>query len=413
MVLYDEKGRVIKAHEEYLEQLAKKHADYIDCLYLDQIAVCNAHDADAGAQKTQCFITIQPQKFGRLYTRYGHVKEDIKHFRTKTPITIPDEGLDRRTLMRCSTTADEFFRYNPTATQLCLPVRYPRLHLHSVYHGKKGLSEFTRDYPEQIEPGKKYVHQYDSQVSFLRADEITAYVIPWLRAMQKVLDNKIDKNINIRPENLPIITPPDSLLEKIHLYNASLHLGLPSFVQKPLTTALIAQMHKTKLRACHLETLEITIARFYARGIPALDPVLAAFIAAYAARPASDRANPESAEAERKRGLIPRHKHKSGYYYYPAGLKRELLTYTSFEPGRADWPGDTALVPPELAVLGGAVRRWAGVRRDGGVVRGRVRDLFGGMGLLGGGGGGGDDGGSASEETSMALVDGDGENEEL
>lgn len=368
MVLYLDDGKVNKVHDDYLEDEAKKNSEDVNNRYKDQIEVCNAHDANAGRQKNlQCFITIKEQKFARLYTRSGCAVENIPEFDTEAKENIPNKGLDRRTLMKCSALADEYFRFNPKANTLFLPVSYPRQHLNSMYYGTRGMNEYNAAYPKPIEPGKKYKYQYDEHRAHIRAREIECYIIPWIREMEKVVNNKEEKNQNIEPKKLPKIERPKDLLEKIHLYNAMLQLGLPDFIQKPLIDALIQQMRQTKLQDCHLSTLEITICRFHSLGIPILDPVLSHFIGTFSERELSDRQNPESSIDRKKRKKMPKHDREDSdtIYYYRAGLKRELLNYTSFRVGRKRYRRDTALVPPELEVLGHSIRHWSGVRRDG------------------------------------------------
>ncbi|KAF1935645.1 hypothetical protein EJ02DRAFT_428249 [Clathrospora elynae] len=91
---------------------------------------------------------------------------------------------------------------------------------------------------------------------------------------------------------------PADLLEKIHLYNAMLQLGLPKFVQLPLIDTLVLQMYKTNLSACHLDTLEITIGRFYSRGVAILDPVLNHLIGTYYFHSLADCTHPEPTRKE-------------------------------------------------------------------------------------------------------------------
>ena len=90
---------------------------------------------------------------------------------------------------------------------------------------------------------------------------------------------------------------PEQILDKIHLYNAMLQLGLPRFVKLPLVNALVLQMYQTKRSPCHLDTQEITIGRFHARGLAILDPVINALVGTYALQALDDRRSPEPAES--------------------------------------------------------------------------------------------------------------------
>jgi hypothetical protein len=73
----------------------------------------------------------------------------------------------------------------------------------------------------------------------------------------------------------------EDLVNKIHLYNAMLQLGIPSVVRRLLIHRLVDQMYRKNLNACELETLEMTVGRFHSQGVPVLDPVLCYFVSTY------------------------------------------------------------------------------------------------------------------------------------
>jgi hypothetical protein len=160
-------------------------------------------------------------------------------------------------LMKCSTYADKYFRYHPDEVDLHLPVCYSRIH-----------------------GGGQYQHRDDDQMAYIREDEIENYTVPWLQKMENLEKvsrskgeererpvepyRKDDGNIsgNNPVSGIPSVEIPEDLLEKIHLYNCMLQLGLPSFIQRPLINALVSEIYRTPLQECQLEVLEMTVARF-------------------------------------------------------------------------------------------------------------------------------------------------------
>jgi hypothetical protein len=65
MVLYHANGRVVEAHEHYLEQEARKTANDKSELYIDQIDVHNQRTVSPVNDDVQ--IIIDSQKFRTLY----------------------------------------------------------------------------------------------------------------------------------------------------------------------------------------------------------------------------------------------------------------------------------------------------------------------------------------------------------
>ncbi|EAT80736.1 hypothetical protein SNOG_11692 [Parastagonospora nodorum SN15] len=97
MVLYHANGRVVKAHEDYLEKeeakLIKRH------LYRDQIAEAKKKDPNAREQEgMRVRIVVDEQNYQELYnftTENFHV-EDLGMNVATASDPIPEEGLDRK-----------------------------------------------------------------------------------------------------------------------------------------------------------------------------------------------------------------------------------------------------------------------------------------------------------------------------
>ncbi|KAF2824867.1 hypothetical protein CC86DRAFT_252978, partial [Ophiobolus disseminans] len=269
MVLYHPNGRVVKQHEDYLEQEAAKNANDNARRYYDQINIAKKKSPNAHEEKNKrVHIVIDEQSYFELFCREDCllIGEDLRGFNVKNEEKIPTEkgGLDRRTLMKCSSFANDYFTYEPDGKELHLPVTYPKVHSSGVY--------------------------WDDQLSHVRGNEVTNFIVPWLKRMEVVVqDGGQDPPVMVARDKLPRIGIPASLLEKIHLYNVMLHLGIASYFQRPLIDALVLQMYQTDLRQCHLDTLEMTVGRFYARGVAVLDPVLSHFIGTYPLRSLTDR----------------------------------------------------------------------------------------------------------------------------
>ncbi|KAF1919054.1 hypothetical protein BDU57DRAFT_568071 [Ampelomyces quisqualis] len=89
--------------------------------------------------------------------------------------------------MRCSSFADDFFTFEPNATSLHLSVCYPRQHIsgcsreqfHDLYRGQGE--------PLNWDMTMNYRPQVDDQLAYIREREITKYIIPWLKNMEKAL----------------------------------------------------------------------------------------------------------------------------------------------------------------------------------------------------------------------------------
>jgi hypothetical protein len=163
-----------------------------------------------------------------------------------------------------------------------------------------------------------------------------------------------------------------------------LQLGLPKFVQLPLIDAIVLQMYQRRLSQCELDALEITIGRFYLRGVAVLDPVLNHLIGTYAFRTPEDRTRPQArpgkgapekpdkpaksdklARADGSREKRDDDDANPGPVNF-INTKRKYLEFAEQEVYRgADFPADTYLLPPELPVIAHSIRNWSGVRTNG------------------------------------------------
>ncbi|KAH7136093.1 hypothetical protein B0J11DRAFT_416776, partial [Dendryphion nanum] len=174
--------------------------------------------------------------------------------------------IDRNTLMVCSGLAKDYFTWHPEKLHLHLPVTYPRKHA---------------DGSTQC-----YTIRQDEAFGHVAREPIIQHLIPWFTAVEKA---KQSLETNRDPKKIPRPEIPDSLLEKIHLYAAMLHLEVPRFIQRPLIEALTQQLYRTPLRNCHLTVIERCIARFHSQSTQVLDPVLCLFFGTYAHRTPEDR----------------------------------------------------------------------------------------------------------------------------
>lgn len=380
MVLYREDGRVEIAHEEYLEREAQREAKK----YTDQIDVYKQRNGQSSNNKVR--IVIDKQYFRTAYCEgadgWGSDFEWIQDFRQREPRTIATP-LCRETMILCSSTARDHFTYHPDSDELHLPVLYPQV---------------------------DEVFQSDDQMAYIRVEEIEEYIIPWLNRVKAHMSRqrsgdgignggpkRFDKTQNqewresLTRRGGPLaIDIPNSLLVKIHLYNAMLQMGLPKFVQLPLIDALVLQMYQTDLNACHLDTLEITIGRFYSRGLAILDPVLNHFIGTYALRSQDDRRNPRplgSQSGRQRRQPVNLEKRRPQDLVRADGsleteffeqkqwsvdfsrTGRKYLQFATRRVRRGKFGEDTYLIPPKLPVLGHSIKHWSGVRSDGEVAR--------------------------------------------
>jgi hypothetical protein len=377
MVLYHTNGRVIKVHENYLEQEARKLADSDWCHYTDQIEIVKARDPNAQEKEDmKVHIVVQKQRYQELYYNEdsnlrGEGAAYGRYDMSGASENIPEEGLDRKTLMMCSSLAEEFFTFCPTEEVLYLPVSYPRRHVHGLDY-----ETFFKYWAGRIAPGaadqkKKYGTSREHHMAFIRQDEIRRYIVPWLKKMEDFVARQASKDApKVSADQLHRIEIPVDLLEMIHLYNAMLQLGIATHFQRPLIDALVLKMYQTNLQRCHLDTLEMTVCRFYSKGIPILDPVLNHFIGTYAFRSAEDRRNskaidhlrwlddepPSDDDDEVDEEILP---------YLPKGTTRKWLEYSNVKPNRKHYPDDTVSLPPRLEVLGHSIRHWSGIRRSG------------------------------------------------
>jgi hypothetical protein len=427
MILDHANGRVVQAHEDYLEQQAQKEANDERKLYIDQIDIYNLRSASVSTAEVQ--IIVDQQHYKTLYCEREGDGEYMEALKRATSYTI-STTIDRNTLRTCSTLADEHFTYNPSENELHLPVCYPRQH--HANRDDEPIAVFDENFEfTSCRNGKRLAYQNDDQMAFIRPEEIEKYIVPWLKRVQKQLQDdkalrsetpaaseahagseshtrvmkKTPKRTKlarylVRTNSPMAIGIPEALVDKIHLYNAMLQLGLPKFVQLPLIDALVLQMDQTRLSACQLDTLEHTIGRFYSRGIAVLDPVLNHFIGTYSSRSLDDRTKPEpsgrnakladntdAAEKEpatetpqeasigSKTGqatneeptdnsseTVDKEKPQPALELWKT--KRKYLEYYDFPAQRIVYTLDTYLLPPKLPVLGHSIRHWSGVRRN-------------------------------------------------
>jgi hypothetical protein len=347
MVLYHANGRVVKAHDDLLDKAEGKKA--ASGGYTHQFDVVAKKRPEAReAKNIRVHIRVDDQRQWReAYYPHWNDKDEFPNWflgekldgftlATKSK-PLPAEGIDRRTLMKCSSFADEWFTFESGSTELGLPVCYP----------------------DSIEGVKTYMQP----MAYIRENEIIAYIIPWLKAMERILQKphipKVDK--------LPKITIPARLDEKIHLYNVMLQLGIATRFTRPLVDSLILDMYQNNLRQCHLDTLEMTVCRFNSRAVAILDPVINHLVGTYSLRSRQDRDNPIPPAAIR---AMPDHTALDDRgrenKYLPDGITRQWLSYSRARPDqRARFPDDTVSLPPKLEVLGHCIRHWSGVRRDG------------------------------------------------
>ncbi|KAF2249434.1 hypothetical protein BU26DRAFT_519500 [Trematosphaeria pertusa] len=331
MVLYHDDGRVVKAHEDYLERAAKMHSEA--CGFEGQTDALQRQRPEVSQRSAdRVQFRIHPQDHWTLYSR---VQEDRPWFdgyrlqgyleESHEPTRLPEEGVHKATLMKCSGYAQEYFMRKPDSKELSLPIRFPRRH----------------DYGS-----KKYYEKYETQMAYITPAPLEDSIIPWLEKVEEYLAEDRHKG------EIPKPNIPDSLLDKIYLYGAMLQLSVPRFIQEPLIEALCKEMYKRPLKRCHLEALELSVARLHAYTVPTLDPVLNHVVGTYGLRSRADRDNPGSAPTGTDRPMS-------------AAVQPRFLEYTNTPAGRADFPADTYIVPPRLAVLGHCIRHWSGVRYDG------------------------------------------------
>jgi hypothetical protein len=403
MVLYHANGRVVQAHEDYLEQQAQSIAK--ECDYVDQINVYKQRNAVKSTNEVQ--IIIKKQVYRTLYCERAGDSEILEKFGQTNQYKIPTT-VDRRILVACSTFAQDYFTHNPEKNDLHLPVCYPEAHKRGS-HSRNSESENSDQEDDKV----------GRQMAFIRPEEIKNYVIPWLKRMQEKFDKagaahsepprgsttplkrtRLAQSLVSWSDQSVVMGIPERLVDKIHLYNAMLQLGLPKFVQLPLIDVLVLQMYRTKLEACELDALEHTIGRFYSRGVAVLDPVLNHFIGTYSFRSLGDRTKPEpsghsarladdtdAAGKELAKGTTEENSTESGAIdaineeqanstttkadNNKSDLgpekwkeKRRYLEYCDLDANRKDYSRDTYILPPELPVIGHSIKHWSGVRQN-------------------------------------------------
>ncbi|KAH7392196.1 hypothetical protein DE146DRAFT_766328 [Phaeosphaeria sp. MPI-PUGE-AT-0046c] len=391
MVLYYADGQVVKAQEVYLEDQAKakasqyRYADPIEqatqIIQGRRLAADN-YDSKEKTGRERVHIVIDKQMYTELYYSESStlVGQHLPLGREDPSDPIPVAGIDRQTLIKCSSTAYDYFTSNPELSTLHLPVCYPRRHFGGWYNcyrtesGRPDYEEFERRIgSERIEqPGLAYLRDADDQMAYIRETEVIHYLIPWLEEMEKHVKHSKNVSEENKPEealrSLPKFDIPKILIEKIHLYNVMLQLGISSHFKQPLIDALIFQMYGSNLSQCHLDTLEMTVGRFYSRGIAVLDPVINHLIGTYSLRNPTDRSTDPS-EEDRVLRISPEgvdERDEESQVYLKAKPGRAWLEYRSVPPDtRSAFPDDTVIQPPKLEVIGHCIRHWSGVRRSG------------------------------------------------
>ncbi|KAF1999781.1 hypothetical protein P154DRAFT_389231, partial [Amniculicola lignicola CBS 123094] len=182
--------------------------------------------------------------------------------------------IDKRVLIDCSTHARDYFELFPESNEVEVPVKDHREH-DRIGH------QYNKDYI------------YDHPAAPIHREPIENQIIPWMNEVAK-LPKYQDGVSKAGPSNgeaspVPSLTIPDGLDDKIKLYNAAIQLGLPKFIIRPLTQALVLQMHQTRLENINLELIETTLGRLNGRAVDILDPVINHFVGTYALRCPEDR----------------------------------------------------------------------------------------------------------------------------
>lgn len=202
MVKYHKNGKVVVAHEEYLEQEARRIADIPNNGYTEQILLAT-YPFDSRTSEVEVRIIVDHQYFRTLYATdrdTEHLGEEIKEFSASEESGEPEcplEGsIHKATFMRCSTLANDFFRGEPTALALHLPVTYPRVHLSGSWEDFKRNCLTNSSGNQPIAPlvaGKKYFNRYDDQMAYIRRDEIEQFIFPWLKAMNRLYEQRMTR----------------------------------------------------------------------------------------------------------------------------------------------------------------------------------------------------------------------------
>ena len=185
MILDHANGRVVQAHEDYLEQQAQKEANDERKLYIDQIDIYNLRSASVSTAEVQ--IIVDQQHYKTLYCEREGDGEYMEALKRATSYTI-STTIDRNTLRTCSTLADEHFTYNPSENELHLPVCYPRQH--HANRDDEPIAVFDENFEfTSCRNGKRLAYQNDDQMAFIRPEEIEKYIVPWLKRVQKQLQD--------------------------------------------------------------------------------------------------------------------------------------------------------------------------------------------------------------------------------
>jgi hypothetical protein len=285
---------------------------------------------------------VLPHSFAPLYqVGIGECSgEKIKDYEVVEAVVIPSEeedALDKTTLDWCSTQAREAFVLDKTRTEINLPCLWPpRL---------------------DINDGKyKLIRADVNHFSFVHPDTIKTYVVPFLRDLERFKSqSNMDEEariVRLKEGNainkLPQFQIPETVEDRIHLYNCMLHLGILPHFKEPLIKKLCEDVKQNKLKDCHLELLEMTVGRLNAYAVPILDPVLCAFTGSFGLRDEHERLKIQQLTDENGNPI-------SGKLRYARqkdhdGTEREVQ------------PWEERVIPPQLPVLGHCLKHWSYVR---------------------------------------------------
>ncbi|PSN67645.1 hypothetical protein BS50DRAFT_620163 [Corynespora cassiicola Philippines] len=355
-----------------------------------------------------------PDQYPEIYGNH------IPEFDSVGKWPFPPQGVDKAVVMRYCGAAEEQLLLNPTSKNVTLPIRWPRRHDSAKYSQGEHVAgidagvieKFIVPWLLEIEEVQKHraererrrkrrereVHSPGRPVSRTFFGETLTWDI--LPKPEEVPDSEDERmggekkpriNAEVRrrktvledieeesdldeddvPENdndLPAddgttprinIDKTSSLAEMIHLYNAILQLGIHMSEQRALAEKIVHEMSQRDYKDCELTLIELTIGRFYSRSVGVLDLVLNHVVAMHAQRRRDDRANPESLKD------IEDNLRRGGANIDPDGSNPQYLEYSSTNAGRQDYPDDTVVVAPKLAVVGHNVKHWSGIRSDG------------------------------------------------
>lgn len=129
-------------------------------------------------------IVVDVQEYKELFYLTGdYATETLSNFRVNEEER--KNSIDRRTLMSCSSLAEEYFTFEPDAIELHLPVCYPRKHASGV-----PWEDVVND-PAKLIEEKKYFPGKDNKMAYIRMEELRTYIVPWLKLMERVVDNPV------------------------------------------------------------------------------------------------------------------------------------------------------------------------------------------------------------------------------